>query len=484
MESLLPSTASSPVFRLPPTIRFLGVFDTIKALSPDHYDIAFNSSIRHFRHALALHEDRRALSPECIYPEELDRDDLRERGRSFVQAWFIGSHADMGGASPKAGLGLYPLQWMLLEAETCGLSSRFEGSSSNQQRSGGRLRDCLATILPEKAYNKDSIKSTFTASNGIMATMYDLRQLHDQPEFRTQYGVSLTARHGSIRAKRARIPFDMDGNLHGFCDFAAQGTVIHPSVYLLLDERIHIALDTNETKLQRNVEDWRERMLGTRNGHVNCGFWGREDNAQFDLGAIRVLVCGNTGVGKSTLINKTFGVEVTGSSNRTRGMHDVKREITFEGRPDLIVHDSGGFEAGAETELHAISDFMRERAEAVDIRDRLHVIWLCVEITSSRTLQSATEKLFQAVSKHASDVPIVVVATKKDDYLDIEFSAKRKELKKNKQPYDENVCEEYAEGKLRSRLDEIRAEMESLAGGRLNAVVAVSHGKRATQPTC
>lgn len=42
----------------------------------------------------------------------------------------------------------------------------------------------------------------------------------------------------------------------------------------------------------------------------------------------------------------------------------------------------------------------------------------CVDINSPRTLQTATEKLFLAVSQYAKEVPIVVVATKKDEFLD------------------------------------------------------------------
>ena len=40
-------------------------------------------------------------------------------------------------------------------------------------------------------------------------------------------------------------------------------------------------------------------------------FWGERDPVKIEEpGAIRILVCGNTGVGKSTLINEVFGVEV------------------------------------------------------------------------------------------------------------------------------------------------------------------------------
>lgn len=101
----------------------------------------------------------------------------------------------------------------------------------------------------------------------------------------------------------------------------------------------------------------------------------------------------------------------------------------------------------------------------------------CIEINSARTLQTATEKLFQAVGVYANEVPIVVVATKKDGLLDLEYMKRKKELKKLKQPFNEEACEQYAEEQLQVRLDQIREEMESVPGGRLDALVAVSQGK-------
>ena len=53
----------------------------------------------------------------------------------------------------------------------------------------------------------------------------------------------------------------------------------------------------------------------------------------------------------------------------------MREEITWEGRPDLIVHDSGGFEAGADDEFKAIEEFLKEKAEATDIAEKLHIIW-------------------------------------------------------------------------------------------------------------
>lgn len=55
-------------------------------------------------------------------------------------------------------------------------------------------------------------------------------------------------------------------------------------------------------------------MLGKIDSVVNRGFWSDRAISEFDEPEIdepkkiRVLVCGNTGVGKSTLINRIFGV--------------------------------------------------------------------------------------------------------------------------------------------------------------------------------
>lgn len=72
----------------------------------------------------------------------------------------------------------------------------------------------------------------------------------------------------------------------------------------------------------------------------------------------------------------------------------------------MIVHDSGGFEAGTDNEFHAIEAFLREKSAAEDVLSRVHLIWLCIDINSTRTRQTATEKLFLAVSKYAKDVPV------------------------------------------------------------------------------
>jgi len=39
------------------------------------------------------------------------------------------------------------------------------------------------------------------------------------------------------------------------------------------------------------------------------------------------------------------------------------------------VHDSGGFESGADEEYIAIEQFLKEKSAMVDVADQVHVIW-------------------------------------------------------------------------------------------------------------
>lgn len=162
---------------------------------------------------------------------------------------------------------------------------------------------------------------------------------------------------------------------------APQGTIVHPSAYLIMDEYHLFKLDESSATIQSCLAKWRYRMMGDLDGLPNRGFWNlnQPENPNLKPGAIRILVCGNTGVGKSTLINTVFGVsgdeEVTQTSHRDRGTHNVDVAITWPNRPDLIIHDSGGFEAGGDAELQAIEEFLKQKSNVLDIDERLHMIW-------------------------------------------------------------------------------------------------------------
>jgi hypothetical protein len=54
----------------------------------------------------------------------------------------------------------------------------------------------------------------------------------------------------------------------------------------------------------------------------------------------------------------------------------VWNEITFPGKnEDIILHDSGGFEAGGTDGMEEIKRFIKDRMSQAKLADQLHCIW-------------------------------------------------------------------------------------------------------------
>ncbi|KAF9488802.1 hypothetical protein BDN71DRAFT_1424471 [Pleurotus eryngii] len=127
----------------------------------------------------------------------------------------------------------------------------------------------------------------------------------------------------------------------------------------------------------------------------------------------RVLVIGKTGVGKSSLINNAFGVAAASVSKRKPGVHDINFEIESKDNAHFVVHDSQGFEPGEEQNFNIVTSFIEERRRKPELKDKLHAIWLCVEIPCSggRVFEIGDENF---INLHLGHVPVVVVFTKFD----------------------------------------------------------------------
>ena len=175
------------------------------------YDISFNDSIQHLRHALALNECRKAYEPEYLFPDQ--RHLLLPR-RSMVQAWFVGAHMDIGGSTIKDGLALYPLQWMLLESRAKGLVLGFDGSF------GGRapVDNPLDIVFPPHAFHGRGLDiASFEMENGLKVDMQDLRKVHVLDRHMNRYAIHLNMSSNMWMMKEERVPFDRDGALKGYC---------------------------------------------------------------------------------------------------------------------------------------------------------------------------------------------------------------------------------------------------------------------------
>ncbi|KAI9158009.1 hypothetical protein HJFPF1_05994 [Paramyrothecium foliicola] len=395
--------------RDPPRIQFVGAFDTVKAVQDNiDFDIQFNNSITHWRHALALNEKRSGFLPEIEHPDFAAHKSPRSLEQSFVQAWFVGSHGDIGGSNNQDGLSLYPLQWMLIESRNVGLCLGFK-----TVRDVNIHNPLLITGL-QTSDETEPIIIPILSRNDIITEMVDIKSVHMPSEHQGRYTININQTKTPFNSTRHRQPFADNGHLEGWNPNDPMGTIIHPSVYMIMDTSDKGLVSLHASPFYKHLEPWRRYSIGTLQP------WEQAQKEELDDIAVRILVAGKAGVGKSSLINKVFGVSaeqaLTSESVERPGVHDINKELRWKTKPDLIMHDSGGFEAGKQDEYEAVEQFFKEKSKETNLQNRLHLIWYCIETDDPRPTVG-TEHSFQLINQYMSNVPVILVATKADKFV-------------------------------------------------------------------
>ncbi|WP_422491683.1 phospholipase effector Tle1 domain-containing protein, partial [Endozoicomonas sp. ALE010] len=108
----------------PLNVRFMGLFDTVGSmgLPGNHinigYDFTVDSRIGHVAHAVALNEHRALFPLTSVSPVE----GASLTSGQIVEQGFIGDHSDIGGGWKEGDLSDIPLQWMVQQAGSAGVS--------------------------------------------------------------------------------------------------------------------------------------------------------------------------------------------------------------------------------------------------------------------------------------------------------------------------------------------------------------------------
>ena len=126
-----------------------------------------------------------------------------------------------------------------------------------------------------------------------------------------------------------------------------------------------------------------------------------------------VLVIGNSGVGKSTLINSVLGEEKAETGWGTKGTTGELSIYGSDSTPFRII-DTVGFEPSiikAHQAINAVKKWSQDSAKEGHEDNQINVIWFCVEGTSSKLFPKAIKDLSMATTMWKS-VPVVVVITK------------------------------------------------------------------------
>lgn len=134
-------------------VYFLGVWDTVGSLGipadfgvlglfdPSKYrfyNTRLSDRVIHARHAVALDEYRGPFAPTLWKT----RDDVG--GLTFRQVWFPGNHGNIGGSATDRGLSDGALEWMISQAQDCGLT--FNPVPQLAPHPGGELIDNLRSF--------------------------------------------------------------------------------------------------------------------------------------------------------------------------------------------------------------------------------------------------------------------------------------------------------------------------------------------------
>ncbi|MBO4389930.1 MAG: 50S ribosome-binding GTPase [Lachnospiraceae bacterium] len=145
-----------------------------------------------------------------------------------------------------------------------------------------------------------------------------------------------------------------------------------------------------------------------------------------------ILVCGGTGVGKSSLINDFFD------------FHEEEASVGHEGRPKTVgvrlyaseestvnLYDAEGYEIGTEKqaryyeEIIGFIDKLRKEYPT-EIEKHIHEVWYCISAGNKRVFE-ADRNVIQAISKRK--IPIMILITKVDQADEYELLGLKSEIR-------------------------------------------------------
>ena len=130
-----------------------------------------------------------------------------------------------------------------------------------------------------------------------------------------------------------------------------------------------------------------------------------------NIGAVNILIAGQTGVGKSTLVNEVFG-ETFAPVASGRPVTAHPKWYASDTVP-LRILDTRGLEATHyETTMDAIRMEIESSRAQLDDRRQLHMAWVCISTPSSR-VQDCEVDLVRLLNLHK--IPTILVLTKDDD---------------------------------------------------------------------
>ncbi|KAK3349513.1 hypothetical protein B0T25DRAFT_632953 [Lasiosphaeria hispida] len=267
----------------PIKIPFLGVIDTVKAPTVGQYDIEQTPNVLQVRHALALLERRNLFAPARFSRLGVRGNsqvgtttmlsESRDPDRKCVEAWFLGGHGDVGGGSAADGLALWPLQFLLGEAQEQGLVLGFRALRSIE------IPNPIEYSIPSNLFQRVALK------NGLTIGIWDISDQLENME-----GMKPLARIAKLGLESERVVSDLSVGPVAEEFY----TIIHPSVYYHDDVDGLGIVFINQLEGRHKIREFRNTMTLSWDEI----FWKRDfrQAAHTEVQHTRILLCGAHGI--------------------------------------------------------------------------------------------------------------------------------------------------------------------------------------------
>jgi len=113
------------------------------------------------------------------------------------------------------------------------------------------------------------------------------------------------------------------------------------------------------------------------------------------LKAPNIAVIGGTGVGKSSLINAVFGMDLAQVGAGLPVTKEFRRyPENEESNVPIVIYDSAGYEAAKETQfVDGVINFLTQKRNE-GIEQQIHLVWYVINASSGR-VQTFEETIFK-----------------------------------------------------------------------------------------
>ena len=174
-------------------------------------------------------------------------------------------------------------------------------------------------------------------------------------------------------------------------------------VFKNINEESIFKIVKNE-KFQKIIREYFDDKLANLN----------DEYTKIDLSSINIIILGNTGVGKSTLLNTVLKEKLAKTDLCNACTMGVPKPYKSQKTPGICVYDSRGIENGKynlDTAFKDIKNTIESLIKNNEPDKFIHCIWYCININSNRFTEEEIINLEKCYDSYIEKLPIIVVFT-------------------------------------------------------------------------